>query len=522
MIAAAVWAILRCDGGRSAQCRGDHVADGAGVAEDHRGLGAPRLALLGQGARFVFGLPGFQGGLLAQRQRFRGARFTPVVGLERLGQLGHPRSDCAAPRGEPLVERGGDADDLADRPQAFGGVTAVGEAQRQRRPEVALQPGVVHLRRGDGRPEQRPPIQRQPLPCQGADLVADRDMGVQVGVTGAAVAVGEPRCDEPLGVDLGDAVGAGAGEAGLVLEKVQGVVDRPVVAFLDDAGHLDGGQRPQRRHAFDRAEGEVVPGGGGRQFAGLAGDETAQFAVVTGRPPILLREQFPGDAGFHLRPQRAVDGGVPGLAQAEVVIPVGHRESPVQFGFAGVDPEGPAQFHRGRRPGLTGLSLHQSVGQCHRVGVQPQPEQAAHLILGDRRAFRYRPQRLNLRRRLFDPAWQLGQAFRCPRRQRLVRCLLVVESPRGGTQSGQAPAGPHPRGLALGAVVVAQRGAALGGRVRGRHLPHQIQISVPGGQFVDAHHRRIHLMNRTLRQVGDGPPSLPSRTVLTSSYPTVT
>ena len=46
----------------------------------------------------------------------------------------------------------------------------------------------------------------------GLDLVRDGDVSVQVGVTGAGVAVGERRGHQPAGVDLLDAGLTGAGE----------------------------------------------------------------------------------------------------------------------------------------------------------------------------------------------------------------------------------------------------------------------------------------------------------------------
>ena len=61
----------------------------SGSAECFGGLGMPGATLLGQGAGFVFGVPGLQGGLLGQLQRFdRGWRPTMIT-LE-LGSPVHP------------------------------------------------------------------------------------------------------------------------------------------------------------------------------------------------------------------------------------------------------------------------------------------------------------------------------------------------------------------------------------------------------------------------------------------------
>ena len=67
---------------------GDQLGQFALAAERPDRFGAPAVALLGQRAWFVFGLPGFQGGLLGDRQHFHGGGFAAVVGLKLFGQLG--------------------------------------------------------------------------------------------------------------------------------------------------------------------------------------------------------------------------------------------------------------------------------------------------------------------------------------------------------------------------------------------------------------------------------------------------
>ena len=86
------------------------------------------------------------------------------------------------------------------------------------------------------------------------------------------------------------------------------------------AGRRD---RPQRRHRFDRGEGQVVAGdrGGGR--AGMAGDESGQFAVVCWWAAVAF--------GEHLAAQRRADprsdvigqGRFGVVADGEVVVAVG-------------------------------------------------------------------------------------------------------------------------------------------------------------------------------------------------------
>jgi hypothetical protein len=62
-------------------------------------------------------------------------------------------------------------------------------------------------------------------------------VGVQVGIPGAGIAVGEHRGDEPFGVNLGDTTGAGSGECGLILQPFQDVGDGRIVSGFDLLGH---------------------------------------------------------------------------------------------------------------------------------------------------------------------------------------------------------------------------------------------------------------------------------------------
>ena len=98
------------------------------------------------------------------------------------------------------------------------------------------------------------------LPGQGLHLVRDRDVGVQVGVAGAGVAVGERGRDQPGDVDLADPVGALAGVQGVLLDERQRVGDGLVVGLLDLRRDLRWGDRPQGADRLHRGEGQVVPG----------------------------------------------------------------------------------------------------------------------------------------------------------------------------------------------------------------------------------------------------------------------
>ena len=88
-------------GGVQPHVRGGQVGQHRGqpsTPQDFNGLGAPGVALLGQRARLVFGVAGFQGGLLGQRDGLDVGGFAAVGGVKLLGQLSGARFDRHAPR----------------------------------------------------------------------------------------------------------------------------------------------------------------------------------------------------------------------------------------------------------------------------------------------------------------------------------------------------------------------------------------------------------------------------------------
>ena len=90
---------------RRAQGPGDHGGDLAWPAHHLDGLGVPGGALLGEGAGFVFGVAGFQGGLLGQLNLLHPARRPPMLGGERGGELGRPDLDHPPARRPPGEQR---------------------------------------------------------------------------------------------------------------------------------------------------------------------------------------------------------------------------------------------------------------------------------------------------------------------------------------------------------------------------------------------------------------------------------
>ena len=146
---------------------------------------------------------------------------------------------AAAPRGPSLDQFGGHTGDFTHRALAGCGGRAGFECDAHLRDQVGFQAGVVQLGGGHRGFVQRGAVQGQParysVGAEGLHFVADRDVGVQVGVPGARVAVVERGGDQTGGVDLGDAVGAHAGEGRVVFEEGQRFGDGFVVAVLDAA-----------------------------------------------------------------------------------------------------------------------------------------------------------------------------------------------------------------------------------------------------------------------------------------------
>ena len=153
-------------------------------------------------------------------------------------------------------------------------------------------------------------------------------MGVQVGVSGAAVAVGERGRDQSLHVDLPDAVGAGAAEQGVLFDEGQRVGDRSPVGLFDLRRNGRFGERPQRRDAFDRGEGEVVAGDRGRLWAGVFGDRGGEFPRILRWPAVLGGEELGRHLGAHPGPFAAWNRPVAGQAggRIEVGDPLGNLD----------------------------------------------------------------------------------------------------------------------------------------------------------------------------------------------------
>ena len=229
-------------------------------------------------------------------------RGRPWSRLERGGQLAAAGLD-AGPPGRPALVQGGSTPTTSRTgrlPRSVPGT--LGETQPEAGPQVLLQGGVVGLGGGDVGLEQDPPVDRQPLPGQGLDLVGDRDVGVQVGVAGAGVAVGERGRDQPGDVDLAHPVRALPGEQGVLLDERQRVGDGRVVGPFDLRGDVRRGDRPQGADRLHRGEGQVVPGDRGGPRPGQLGDRRRTARGRRGVPAVLGAEELGGDLGADPRP----------------------------------------------------------------------------------------------------------------------------------------------------------------------------------------------------------------------------
>ena len=362
---------------------GEHPVHRVVPAQGGRRLGTPRGPLLGQTAGLLLGLAGLQGGLLRQREGLLRGRCPAVGRLERGGQVVSPYVDLG-PAGRPRCQqRVVDADDLPHLAATVTVPVSGREPDAEALGDPTLQQGVVPLRRGDHGPVEHLPVQRQPGPVQSLDLVGHRDVGVQVRVPGAGVAVHERRRHEPFDVDLPDPVGAAAGEGDLPLQPRQSVLHRLPVHPLDPLRDLAGSQGPQRADTLDGGEGQVEPSHRLPTRAAHRDQVRRQLPTVAGLPAVQLGERLPTDAGADRRAYLVRDTPSPRLPMLDQPVPVGPGDPDDELARLGVVlPE------RGTQPGR---SLRVAARRTARQLVPDDPcsvrvsaltEQRHHLRLG--------------------------------------------------------------------------------------------------------------------------------------------
>jgi hypothetical protein len=357
----------------SAQHRGDRVV----AAEDRCGITPPRGALLELGARRVLALAGIRGRLGEQARLLGEVRRTSVPRRELGRQLLLPgRDHLSLLRPEPGQSRI-DADDLAHGPLAAI-VRTLGEPHTEPRRQQSLEPRVVTLGHGHRRLVQRPPVEREPSPISGLHLVRDRNVRVQTRVAGARVAVRERDGEQPARVHLLGPAGTDARVDGLALEPADDVAHCSVVRGRDLTCRRRIGQRPQRRHALDRRERQVVAGDRPLARPGRADDVVGQLARVDRLAAVIADEPVAGQLGPQACPVLVGERRVRPLTQFVVARDDSPRELAPEFARRPTYRERLAEARVHLGSGRGGALLEHV-----RIWVPAMPEQRDHLRLVD-------------------------------------------------------------------------------------------------------------------------------------------
>jgi hypothetical protein len=366
------------------------------VAKDPAGFVGPVGHQLAHRPWDVLALAGLQGGTLSQPQLGRAVRLAAVRPAELTGQVGVPVLDRRPSLGEMPHQPGRDADQLPNRPLARSGARPLGELHPEPAGEGILQASVVPLRGGNAEGVQATGVERPPLAVHAADLVRHRDMGVQVRITRAGLAMVERRAHQTTGVALRDPAVTGPGERRMLLDPTDRRGDRFLMCGLHVPPYVGTAQRPQQGHRLHRCEHQVEA----RHRAPLPprldrGDPVALRR--SGRSAVLGLEHPGGlgdpDVAPPQRPKRWVAGAEPGrlvrLAGRQHRVPVrvaagaeqgphlrlGHLLAgyPESVGAAPEPPAGwvpvcgvvvgqrlprrPAPVHRGDLPGQVGVPV---------------------------------------------------------------------------------------------------------------------------------------------------------------------
>jgi hypothetical protein len=320
----------------------------------------------------VFGVAGLQRGLLGQVEGFDRGWRPAMICLELDRELAAAGVDEGTSAGPALVQPGVNTDDLPDGSLRWIGVGPFGEPHPQAVAEVMFEGGVVGLRGRHLCLEQHASVDGQPTSVEGLHLVRHRDVGVQVRVTGPAVAVGERSRHQPVDVDLPDPLWPGPGEQRLLLNEPQRIGDGGLVRLLDGASYRSVGHRPQRRDRLHRRERQVVAGDRLRAWSRVLRDLGCELLGVDRLAAVLrVKELF-----RHLCPDPGPGGGrdlgVGWCADQSVQVsdPLRHRD-PERRRLID-NPERGAEPH------------HLLEGPLLREWVQPASEQVAHLLRGYR------------------------------------------------------------------------------------------------------------------------------------------
>lgn len=351
----------------------------------------------------------------------------PVLTPEGAKELFVAGLDVGPPGGEVLDELHRYPGDLPDRLPGPGGVRPLDERHRKTPAQLGFEGGVVELADRHCDPAQRAGVQAAPLAVHALNLGGDGDVGVQIGVAGAAVVMIEYRRDQPASLDLRHPALACPGERGVLLEHLHGGIPGGLVRLPYGLAYLRSGvECPQQRRGFHRGEHHVEPRYRRPRPPGLLGMHPLHLGC--GQCPAgFLFDDF----------QALVDAFVEALDR--FVLGKGGTQAgrTKRLGLHGGDlPLGHARPHV-----LGQIVADHGIG----VGVQAHPEQRPHLVLGD---------------------------------------LLTLEP-----EQRCAAALPPTRQVALGGVVIGGVLAALALYIPAGDLPGQVGVAVPGSQLVDRHHR---------------------------------
>ena len=449
------------------QRRPHHRCDGLRASQHRCGLVEPGGALLGHGSGFVFGVAGFQRCLLRQVLGFDRCRWPAVIMLELDRELCAAGLDVGAAGRPPLVQSRFDTHDLADRPLARVGAGPFGEPHPQRLAEVLFQCGVVGLRGGDVGFEQHPSVDGQPAPVEGLHLVRDRDVGVQIGVAGAAIAVGERGRHQASDVDLPDPLWPGPGEQGMLLDEFQRVLHGRLMGAFDDGRGGRIGDRPQGGDRLHRGERQVIASHRLSARTGVFRNLAGQFSCVHRLAAMLGEEELAGHFGPHLRPL--------GSEHGSAGRPAGRRidsgEASCHFEAERADITVNDHERRPKSgPVLVVARIEVGSGQLLLTqldqGVQATAEQCSHLLSGHR-----------------------------------ITRIEAVDPVQAGT-------GPHSGRLAPFGVVDRQPGATSLRRIQRSDLPGQVVIPRACSELVNAHrhtHPKGYMPSQRSRRPGVHP-----------------
>ena len=187
--------------------------------------------------------------------------------------------------------------------------------------ELVAQVGFVEVAGGGRVQVERATIQRPPGPVGALGHVRHQQVGVQMGVPGPAGAMPEPGRDEPVDLDLVDAVLPGSGPGGLPFEVVEGGVDGRIVRVAHRSGRVGIAEPGQDRHGLGSPEGQVETGD---LAAGEPAELLARGRVLAGPDGV---EVVSGDVAIEAeRSRRSAGPAAGGFADTAVVLvdSVGH------------------------------------------------------------------------------------------------------------------------------------------------------------------------------------------------------